>query len=53
MFRPAERTFPHTRWVRDRRYVRDADLFSTTGVTASDGEATARFVALQLEYPWR
>jgi putative intracellular protease/amidase len=27
--------FPHTRWVRDRRYVEDGPLITTTGVTAS------------------
>lgn len=28
-------TFPHTRWIRDRRYVEDGPVITTTGVTAS------------------
>ena len=30
-----ERAFPHTRWIRDRRYVEDGPVITTTGVTAS------------------
>ncbi len=30
-----ERTYPDTIWVRDRRYVQDGPIISTTGVTAS------------------
>lgn len=27
--------FPETRWIRDRRYVQDSNVITTTGVTAS------------------
>lgn len=30
-----EKTYPHTVWVRDRRYVQDGRIISTTGVSAS------------------
>lgn len=30
-----DKTYPDTRWVRDRRYVQDGRIISTTGVTAS------------------
>lgn len=30
-----EREYPNTRWVRDRRYVQDGPIITTTGVTAS------------------
>lgn len=30
-----EKRYPGTRWVRDRRYVQDGPIISTTGVTAS------------------
>ncbi len=30
-----ESEFPHTRWIRDRRYVVDGPVITTTGVTAS------------------
>ena len=30
-----EKSYPETDWVRDRRYVQDGPLISTTGVTAS------------------
>ena len=30
-----EATYPKTTWVRDRRYVRDGSVITTTGVTAS------------------
>lgn len=30
-----ERTYPHTQWIRDRRYVQDGPVITTTGVTAS------------------
>lgn len=30
-----EKRYPATRWIRDRRYVQDGPIISTTGVTAS------------------
>jgi putative intracellular protease/amidase len=30
-----DKAYPHTTWVRDRRYVQDGPIISTTGVTAS------------------
>lgn len=54
-----EKTFPDTTWVRDRRYVQDGPIISTTGVTASipmslalveaiGGRATAEATARRL-----
>jgi transcriptional regulator GlxA family with amidase domain len=33
--RDLEKTYPRTTWVRDRRYVQDGRIISTTGVSAS------------------
>jgi transcriptional regulator GlxA family with amidase domain len=40
------KAYPRTRWVRDRRYLQDGDIITTTGVTASMPMALALVEAI-------
>jgi putative intracellular protease/amidase len=44
--KPLEKKYPGTTWVRDRRYVQDGPIISTTGVTASIPASLALVEAL-------